>query len=53
MTDKLFENNQVSMMGEIVSEFQFSHEVFGEGVYMVELAVNRLSNYSDYIPLII
>ena len=31
MTDKLFENNQVSMMGEIVSEFQFSHEVFGEG----------------------
>ena len=45
MTDKLFENNQVS--------FQFSHEVFGEGFYMVELAVNRLSNYSDYIPLMI
>ena len=53
MTDKLFENNQVSMMGEIVSEFQLSHEVFGEGFYMVELAVNRLSNYSDYIPLMI
>ena len=53
MTDKLFENNQVSMLGEIVSEFQFSHEVFGEGFYMVELAVNRLSNYSDYIPLMI
>ena len=53
MTDKLFENNQVSMMGEIVSEFQFSHEVFGEGFYMVEQAVNRLSNYSDYIPLMI
>ena len=53
MTDKLFENNQVSMMGEIVSEFQFSHEVCGEGFYMVELAVNRLSNYSDYIPLMI
>lgn len=28
MTDKLFENNQVTMMGEIVSAFQFSHEVF-------------------------
>ena len=53
MTDKLFENNQVSMMGEIVSEFQFSHEVFGEGFYMVELAVNRLSNYADVIPLMI
>ena len=53
MTDKLFENNQVTMMGEIVSEFQFSHEVFGEGFYMVKLAVNRLSNYSDYIPLMV
>jgi primosomal replication protein N len=53
MTDKLFENNQVSMIGEIVSEFQFSHEVFGEGFYMVEIAVNRLSNYADYIPLMV
>ena len=53
MTDKLFENNQVTMMGEIVSAFQFSHEGFGEGFYMVELAVSRLSNYSDYIPLMV
>lgn len=53
MTDKLFENNQVSMMGEIVSGFQFSHEVFGEGFYMVDIAVNRLSNYADYIPLMV
>ncbi len=53
MTDKLFENNQVSMMGEIVSGFQYSHEVFGEGFYMVEIAVSRLSNYADYIPLMI
>ena len=53
MTDKLFENNQVSMMGEIVSEFRYSHEVFGEGFYMVDIAVNWLSNYADYIPLMI
>ena len=53
MTDKLFENNQVSMMGEIVSEFRYSHEVLGEGFYMVDIAVNRLSNYADYIPLMI
>ena len=53
MTDKLFENNQVTMMGEIVSAFQFSHEVLGEGFYMVELAVSRLSNYSDYRPLMV
>ncbi len=53
MTDKMFDNNQVFMMGEVVSDFQFSHEVFGEGFYMVEIAVNRLSNYADYIPLMV
>ena len=40
-------------MGEIVSDFRFSHEVYGEGFYMVDVAVNRLSNYLDYIPLMI
>ena len=53
MSEKMIENNRVSVIGEIVSGFTFSHEVFGEGFYMVELAVNRLSNYSDYIPLMI
>ena len=53
MSDKIFENNQVSIVGEIVSDFRFSHEVYGEGFYMVEVAVNRLSNFMDYIPLMI
>ncbi|MGN0141749.1 MAG: single-stranded DNA-binding protein [Roseburia sp.] len=53
MADKIFENNQVSIVGEIVSEFSFSHEVYGEGFYMVYVAVNRLSNYMDYIPLMV
>ena len=53
MADKIFENNQVSIVGEIVSDFRFSHEVYGEGFYMVDVAVNRLSNYMDYIPLMI
>ncbi len=51
--DKIFENNQVIIAGEIVSGFTFSHEVYGEGFYMVEIAVNRLSNYSDYIPVMV
>ena len=29
MTDKVIENNQVTVMGEIVSDFTFSHEIFG------------------------
>ena len=53
MSDKIFENNQVSIVGEIVSDFRFSHEVYGEGFYMVDVAVNRLSNFMDYIPLMI
>ena len=45
MADKILENNQVSIVGEIISDFQYSHEVYGEGFYMVEVAVSRLSNY--------
>ena len=53
MADKMFENNQVSLVGEIVSDFTYSHEVYGEGFYMVEISVNRLSNFVDYIPVMI
>lgn len=53
MADKMFENNQVSLVGEIVSDFTYSHEVYGEGFYVVELSVNRLSNFVDYIPVMV
>ena len=53
MLDKVIENNRVCIIGEIVSEFTFSHEVFGEGFYMVEVEVKRLSNSEDRIPLMI
>lgn len=53
MGDKIFENNQVSIIGEIISDFQFSHEVYGEGFYMVDVSVSRLSNFVDYIPVMI
>ena len=53
MTDKVIENNQVVVMGEIVSDFVFSHEIFGEGFYMVDVNVPRLSDSSDVIPLMV
>ena len=53
MIDKVIENNRVSIIGEIVSEFKFSHEVFGEGFYFVKLKVSRLSHSSDIIPLLV
>ena len=53
MTDKVIENNQVTVMGEIVSDFTFSHEVFGEGFYMVDIRVARLSESMDIIPVMV
>lgn len=53
MTEKMIENNKVGVIGVIVSDFTFSHEVFGEGFYMVDVAVNRLSEQKDIIPLMI
>lgn len=53
MSDKIIENNQVIIMGEVASPFTFSHEVFGEGFYMVDVNVKRLSNSEDRIPLMI
>ena len=53
MSDKIIENNQVTIMGEVAGQFEFSHEVFGEGFYMVDVLVRRLSNSEDRIPLMI
>ena len=53
MTEKGINNNQVEVAGEIISTFEYSHEIFGEGFYMVKLLVNRLSEATDEIPLMI
>ena len=53
MTDKVIENNQVTIMGEIVSGFSYSHEIFGEGFYMVDVKVQRLSDSFDVIPMMV
>ena len=53
MTDKIIENNQVSIMGKIISGFTFSHEVFGEGFYMMDVSVQRLSDSADVVPVMV
>ena len=40
-------------MGEIVSNFTYSHEIFGEGFYMVDVKVQRLSESFDIIPVMV
>ena len=53
MADQIIENNQVSIMGKIASGFTFSHQVYGEGFYLVDLLVKRLSDSEDRIPLMV
>ncbi len=53
MTDKTMENNQVVIMGTIAGGFTYSHEIFGEGFYMVDVEVQRLSDSTDLIPLMV
>ena len=53
MTDKVMENNQVVIMGRIVSDFVYSHEIFGEGFYMVVVEVLRISDSGDIIPMMV
>ena len=53
MADKIIENNQVSIMGKIASGFTFSHQIYGEGFYLVDLLVKRLSDSEDRIPLMV
>ena len=47
MLDKVFTNNQVTVAGEVVSTFTFSHEVYGEHFFMVNIAVLFRSWYRN------
>ena len=44
-------NNKVFISGEIVTEAEFSHEVYGEGFYEFYLKVMRLSGQADVLPV--
>ena len=47
------ENNYLSLVGEIISEKTFSHEIYGESFYLFNLSIPRLSGNSDIIPITI
>lgn len=46
-------NNQVNLIGRVASEFVFSHEVFGEGFYIFNMEIQRLSDNADILPVTI
>ena len=44
-------NNRVFISGEIVTDAEFSHEVYGEGFYEMNVLVKRLSGQGDVLPV--
>lgn len=46
-------NNRVSIVGEIVGYFEYSHEIYGEKFYTNHVKVDRLSSASDLIPIMV
>lgn len=53
MSEILSDNNVVEVMGKIVSEVTFSHEVYGEGFYSFTIEAARLSDNADLLPVTI
>lgn len=51
MVGNVIENNVVTISGKVVSEVEYSHEVYGEGFYSFYLDVPRLSDSSDRISV--
>lgn len=45
------DNNSVFLIGKALTNSQFSHEVYGEGFYIVYVKVPRLSDAYDTIPI--
>ena len=45
------QNNRVFLKGTIASEARFSHEVYGEGFYEMDVVVKRLSGQEDVLPI--
>ena len=51
--DNLMLNNKIYLEGKVVSELEFSHEMFGEGFYSFNIEVMRLSDSVDLLNITI
>ena len=51
MNTNFLENNHLVLVGKIISEQKYSHEIYGEKFYSFNLEVIRLSNNADIIPI--
>ncbi|MDY6011512.1 single-stranded DNA-binding protein [Clostridium sp.] len=51
--DNLMLNNKIYLEGKVVSELEYSHEMYGEGFYTFALEVQRLSDSVDLLNVTI
>ncbi|MGO1369175.1 MAG: single-stranded DNA-binding protein [Senegalia sp. (in: firmicutes)] len=51
MVDNIVNNNSVTIVGKVVKEKEFSHEMYGESFYVYEMEIPRLSEQSDILPV--
>ena len=49
----MFFNNNVTIAGEVVSDFKFSHQIYSEKFYEVNVSVPRTSGTVDTIPVVV
>lgn len=53
MMQHRIENNEVILIGKVVSDSKFSHKVYGEGFYTFDFQIPRLSSSYDVLPITI
>lgn len=49
--EHLMDTNVVTIVGKVVGEKEFSHEIYGEGFYIYTIEIPRLSDAVDQLPL--
>ncbi|MCI7443137.1 MAG: single-stranded DNA-binding protein, partial [Clostridium sp.] len=49
--DNSITNNKIFLEGKVISELEFSHEMYGEGFYSFNLEVMRLSDSVDHLNI--
>lgn len=53
MNTTLIENNRVSLIGQIETQPEFHHKVYGETFYKIIIRTHRLSETDDLFPVIV
>ncbi len=53
MPSHIIDSNMVTLVGRVIGDREFSHEMYGEGFYNYQLQISRLSEAYDILPLTI